>query len=56
MYLVYILNDSNIGIPTREVSGRFDKDRFMVEICVGVPEDLHLRIFGNKRTIRGAYC
>ena len=51
--MVYILIDSNIGIPTRRVSRRFDKVRIMAEICAEVPEDLHLRILGTKGPSEG---
>ena len=51
--MVYILIDSNIGIPTRGVSRRFGKVRILVEICAEVPEDTHLRILGRNGLFMG---
>ena len=39
----------------KELLEGFDKDQFVVKIYVEVPEDMHLRIFGKKRTIREVY-
>ena len=51
--MVYILIDSNIGIPTRRVSRSFDKVRILAESSVDGPGDQETRILGTKGPSEG---
>ena len=39
----------------KELLEGFGKVQVVVEIDIEVPKDMHLRIFGKKRTIRKVY-